>query len=465
MNNIFEKAADRRLGGIREDKIIRILPSGTISKEKYNSIINDLGMQNGINKNTNENRSKKKKKDLRVISRGPFLAMFSYESVSFLNMLALNEKADREKKMIRTANKQSKKLQSPPHSSSQSLPQPIGSRARANTAPSSSSTGQGSSNDDTNDETVNSISDIENNISTTLANGSKQEFGKTKRRKSKSKGKSRRSQSKTKNMEEYNGRSNKKYDRRGRKKQSQGSPEKGAATSREERISPVSHNYPRSQPLSDINMNVSTQSYPETSRVSLKKDGSINPSLMNPSLESESISLHLETAESSSSLEDLNNISYSYSSTSESESEQRQLEKSKNKKKRDKRDKNYFKDELQQETDLQLFSNDIQEKHIEQQRQIYQMYLSQSQKHIKTYEKSEEKGECVIFQHVSSFFTKLFPPRGSAVVGVAPMDKKNPPESPLYHQVLQQREKVRRSKGSSKRRPRRTRSGGVMQNS
>ena len=32
LNAIFERAADRRSGGIREDKILRILPSGTATK-------------------------------------------------------------------------------------------------------------------------------------------------------------------------------------------------------------------------------------------------------------------------------------------------------------------------------------------------------------------------------------------------------------------------------------------------
>merc|ERR1711935_1047224 len=44
---------------------------------------------------------KKDKKELRIISRGPFLAMFSQESVSFLNSLAVNERLERERKQRR----------------------------------------------------------------------------------------------------------------------------------------------------------------------------------------------------------------------------------------------------------------------------------------------------------------------------------------------------------------------------
>jgi len=82
---LFERAADKQLGGIREDKLMRLLPKGALTTAKYGFYL--------------KKSLKLRQKDLRVISRGPFLSMFSHESVSFLNSLAMNEKNSREKRM------------------------------------------------------------------------------------------------------------------------------------------------------------------------------------------------------------------------------------------------------------------------------------------------------------------------------------------------------------------------------
>jgi len=86
LNTLFERAADRKSGGIRQDKLARILPKGQITSLKYDAQLKS---------------DKKDKKELRIISRGPFLAMFSQESVSFLNSLAVNERLERERKQRR----------------------------------------------------------------------------------------------------------------------------------------------------------------------------------------------------------------------------------------------------------------------------------------------------------------------------------------------------------------------------
>lgn len=86
LNTLFERTADQKSGGIRQDKLARILPKGLITSIKYD---------------TQLKFDKKDKKELRIISRGPFLAMFAQESVSFLNSLAVNERLERERRQRR----------------------------------------------------------------------------------------------------------------------------------------------------------------------------------------------------------------------------------------------------------------------------------------------------------------------------------------------------------------------------
>ena len=97
LNTLFERAADKKSGGIRQDKLVKILPKGQTTSLKYDAMLK---------------YDKKDKKDLRIISRGPFLAMFSQESVSFLNSLAVNERLERERRQRRHAQNQIESLSS-----------------------------------------------------------------------------------------------------------------------------------------------------------------------------------------------------------------------------------------------------------------------------------------------------------------------------------------------------------------
>jgi len=98
LNALFQRVADRRSGGIRAEKLRRLLPptSTDFSASKYQYL---LGGQEDM-KPRKKKRGKKKVVPVptRVISRGPFLAMFEHESNSFISALMANEKAMREQR-------------------------------------------------------------------------------------------------------------------------------------------------------------------------------------------------------------------------------------------------------------------------------------------------------------------------------------------------------------------------------
>jgi hypothetical protein len=158
LNAIFERAADRRSGGIREDKILRILPSGTATKygidpeavrrrlqlrrewqEENRRISATVAMANGGKSNRRRRRksSRSQQRDasigegetsvtieqgdisvearealaclgpcpeLQILSRGTFLAMFANESSTFVNTMAQNDRTDRERRSARRNN-------------------------------------------------------------------------------------------------------------------------------------------------------------------------------------------------------------------------------------------------------------------------------------------------------------------------------------------------------------------------
>ena len=159
LNAIFERAADRRSGGIREDKILRILPSGTATKygidpdavrqrlqlrrewqEENKRILAAVAKPDGgkSNRRRRKKSSRNQQKnssggegktsaatteqdavansarealaslgpcpELRVLSRGTFLAMFANESNTFVNTMAQNDRADRERRSARRNN-------------------------------------------------------------------------------------------------------------------------------------------------------------------------------------------------------------------------------------------------------------------------------------------------------------------------------------------------------------------------
>ena len=161
LNAIFERAADRRSGGVREDKILRILPSGTATKygidpdavrqrlqlrrewQEENKRISAAVAKADGGKSSRRRRKKSSMNqqqdasggggegetsaatteqdavanaarealaslgpcpELRVLSRGTFLAMFANESNTFVNTMAQNDRADRERRLARRNN-------------------------------------------------------------------------------------------------------------------------------------------------------------------------------------------------------------------------------------------------------------------------------------------------------------------------------------------------------------------------
>ena len=169
LNAIFERAADRRSGGIREDKILRILPSGTATKygidpaavlrrlqlrrewqEESKRISTAAKADGGKSNRRRRRRSNRDRKhqqqdtsgtgsgessaaaeqnddeaarealanlgpcpELLVLSRGTFLAMFANETTTFVNTMAQNDRADRERRMARRNNTHSASSRNP----------------------------------------------------------------------------------------------------------------------------------------------------------------------------------------------------------------------------------------------------------------------------------------------------------------------------------------------------------------
>ncbi len=107
LNTLFERIADRDCGGIREDRLLKLIPSNSSNSIKFGHLQKRKKSGSSI-----DNRAVTD--DLHLISRGPFLAMFANESCTFLSALASNEKSEREGKK-----KTSKKRRGKSHSSSE----------------------------------------------------------------------------------------------------------------------------------------------------------------------------------------------------------------------------------------------------------------------------------------------------------------------------------------------------------
>jgi len=86
LNTIFENAADKLSGVIREDKVIKILPAG--SAERF-----------GLREDRADSYWQDQQQH-RFLSRGVFLAMFSMEKSSFIFSMAENERALRGKRKL-----------------------------------------------------------------------------------------------------------------------------------------------------------------------------------------------------------------------------------------------------------------------------------------------------------------------------------------------------------------------------
>lgn len=92
MNTIFEKAADKVSGGIREDHLIKLLPPGSTGK---------FGLRGS---------PKHAPKPYRFVSRGTFLVMFSNEAASFIFTMTQNIRLLKGSKMLGTKEKRGKSL-------------------------------------------------------------------------------------------------------------------------------------------------------------------------------------------------------------------------------------------------------------------------------------------------------------------------------------------------------------------
>lgn len=86
LNTIFENAADKSAGVIREDKVIKILPVGSAAK---------FGLSEDRDQSFWQDQQQH-----RFLSRGTFLAMFSMEKSSFVFSMAENERALRGKRNL-----------------------------------------------------------------------------------------------------------------------------------------------------------------------------------------------------------------------------------------------------------------------------------------------------------------------------------------------------------------------------
>lgn len=78
LSKIFQKAADKDVRGIREDKLISLLPRDKVGKFGLSASLEKLECTHH-----------------RYLSRGTFMAMFSNESASFIFNMAQNERAIR----------------------------------------------------------------------------------------------------------------------------------------------------------------------------------------------------------------------------------------------------------------------------------------------------------------------------------------------------------------------------------
>jgi len=435
LNSIFEKAADRKLGGIRADKIARLLPTSSISREKYLTILGHLGIDCGKNSKTKIQLGKKK--DDRIISRGPFLAMFAYESVSFLNLFALNEKTDHEKRRRLSLSRKKKESQSKSQSQSKSE-----KHRRSHSAPSPNM----------------DVHDIQDQS---------EQRTKHKRKKHKTKPQSRTSQTSNNNSMQSNKKKN--SNTSPLQKNNNQRPNQDMSNSKATPKRPKAVMASKSEPLLDIDVNIDNnrknqrmrtskaqnnsskhkRTYHKESLTQKKNDrGRYRDRTGSESYHSSSLSSHESDEVSNKGVEIQHQpISYSYSSSSsESEthlpSDAKSSQVAMQNETRNSKHFDVYDRLLQIDVDFSKLPTKEQEKHMELQRKMYKKYkhkyILQGPCEASKYEQKDIKdnvdklGECVFFRQVSSFISKLFPPRGSAMVGIAPSPEMGSSvESPL----------------------------------
>lgn len=122
---------------------------------------------------------------------------------------------------------------------------------------------------------------------------------------------------------------------------------------------------------------------------------------------------------------DVHRVSYSYSSSSGSESKRNPEHSSSRTKLRTKMKKMAERSDLQQimkmsSEQLSRLSKPQQQRYIAHHKAFYQQFVTEAQIDEVVRKRGDSTGNCFILSHVSSFLSNLFPPRGSAVVGVAP---------------------------------------------
>ena len=94
LNSLFGKIADLNEMGIRADKLFRLILKTDLNKQKIELYRRKLGIYQ------NENGAISSDSVARMISRGPFIAIFKHESIAFVNSLenAVRPLTERRKK-------------------------------------------------------------------------------------------------------------------------------------------------------------------------------------------------------------------------------------------------------------------------------------------------------------------------------------------------------------------------------
>ena len=357
-------------------------------------------------------------------------------------MLALNEKTDREKRSKRQKHFSKTLNLSPLESSSDTSI----IRKRANSAPTSSGPVTNGNNNYPENTQENSSPKKEKIMTTKQTSKS----NKYKQKKEKSKLKSRRSRnSKLDTMNVDNDKNHRSYSNHIR------GSESAAHISGKQTQQPVRDMYRynpgglkvASTPLADLNINILQQQFSNNEPASHQSVPSF--------IESSEIKATVKQNEELLPQSEIDNISYCYSSSS-SESERMETKKIKNKKRKEKvveAQKDHY---SQSDTTATMNPSDSSGR---QHKDAYQDLDGEEKYGCNNRAKKDDGMECVVLQQVSSFLSKLFPPRGSAVVGIAPSTNYASPLSSPYQQSIVN-EKRRRRKSYNK-----SRSGSSLEKS
>lgn len=211
---IFDKIVDKESRGVREDRVVRLLPNSCFEQDPL-IVATKFGLNPMLFPSKEDRadksipfstpkkrrRSKVKKQDLRIISRGAFLSMFSYESAAFIQTMYLNHKSILVKRTEKKLGSMLSKIDS--RGRSQSAPsitpmkQPKLQRSDSNSSHSSSSCASASPSPNRRHrrkksrvvQDINPFGDADLNIdtNTNMVNGRARKSGKTSKSRSKHK--------------------------------------------------------------------------------------------------------------------------------------------------------------------------------------------------------------------------------------------------------------------------------------